>query len=675
MKDELLEAALKSALTADNLRSALRVPRRPGDAGRSQRLDAAVAQLHDRVRSAYRSAYLEPEAESKAAKTVAVAPDASYRVRLSFADGDTQQPLPTRTSEITVDQSQKATASLTCTHCRRPLKIDMMLSDPMEKSVKYLGKPRHAYVAVLPDGKTTSFLQAWLLGLSLAAHGDGQGQARPERMLIHSPSVPRPYLQVLGKVWQLTTEPLGSWPAILSHPTVLNPGQNRLMRLRALGLKFDKVLVIALGIVATDVLDDVFEASCPAFVAEKTHAGPQQAGLPLMLLPCSHQAMRRVASDTGQRSQSVAFPPRCVAGQGPVEGDEVLGYLKSFYRTFSQGDMQELPSELCLRMKFYGVKVWRHVEQLLRDGASTSASSDTEDLEGLLQLLRGNSGHNLSQTLTSVDNQRCGRCKAFDSRGTLDPLDGLWRCRFCWEHMLLDSALKDPSCIPMPFHEIETLQKDLGDCFVPGERQRWRWKEWERDRTWVEFRPKGVLWHSRNRVGAWEMWTDRGGKQQLSMHFVDFDEDGHRRPETRHLLEFHNTGWARFEEYKREHFQPLGFVSEGRNYRDQKLVLHPPGCFQPPRRPPADEQLAANSAKGVRPMNGTRDLVKEPKQAADQNGTAVNESPVGQENGVHRQVRKTDPRDSVPADVASAESEAQPVTTARGKLAYLFGQS
>ncbi|CAE7867301.1 unnamed protein product [Symbiodinium necroappetens] len=591
MKDAALEAALREALSADSIHGALRsAAARPLGA---DALESAVAQLHSRVLSAYQSASTtasQSHQSKEACRDQQREPDA-YNVRLNFTDQD-QNPLPTRTSEVVLDH-QKATARLTCTHCRRPLKMDLMLSEP-EASVDP-ERPRCAYVAVLADGKTTSFLQAWMLGLSLAKHS--QGPARPERMLIHGPSVPRPFLEVLRQVWQLTAGSLGSWPSILNYP-LLNSSSDRLLRLRALSLKFDKVLVLALGIVATADLDDVFDASCPAFVAEKSSAFPQQAGLPLMLLPCSHQAMRKVAIDTGHRSQNAAYPPRTIAGQKQVEGDEVLVYLKCFYRTFFQRDMLELPSELCSRLQHVAAKVWRDLDQLLRRGSSCTSAPETERL---LELLGTKDRSEVSRMLASVDRERCENCKAYDFKGTLDPLDGRWRCRFCWEHMLLDSALQDPGCIPMPLHEVETLQKELEECFVPGERQRWRWKEWDRDRRWIEFRPRGVLWHSSNQVGAWEMWTDRG-KRQLAINFVNFDKDGRPRPETRHLLELKDgDASARFEEYQREQFQPLGFASQGRSYKDQsKITLHPPQGFQPRRRP--QEKPLGNGVPGEKKL-------------------------------------------------------------------------
>ena len=271
----------------------------------------------------------------------------------------------------------------------------------------------------------------------------------------------------------------------------------------------------------------------------------------------------------------------------------------------------------------------------------------------MLELLGTKDCSEVSSTLAAVDAKRCESCKAYDSKGTLDPLDGRWHCRFCWERMLLDSALQDPGCIPMPLHEVETLQKELDECFVPGERQRWRWKEWDRDRRWIEFRPKGVLWHSSNQVGAWEMWADRG-KRQLAMNFVNFDKDGRARPETRHLLELKDADASvRFEEYQREQFQPLGFASQGRSYKDQsKITLHPPQGFQPPRRP--QEQTLRNG------VSSGKKLEPELRETVDQ------AAPVDKEvisTAIH-----------APEQAPAAEIGPTP-TTARGKLAYILGKA
>lgn len=331
----------------------------------------------------------------------------------------------------------------------------------------------------------------------------------------------------------------------------------------------------------------------------------------------------------------------------------MLVYLKCFYRTFFQRDMLELPSELCSRLQHVAAKVWRDLDQLLRRGSSCTSAPETERL---LELLGTKDRSEVSSMLASVDRERCENCKAYDFKGTLDPLDGRWRCRFCWEHMLLDSALQDPGCIPMPLHEVETLQKELEECFVPGERQRWRWKEWDRDRRWIEFRPRGVLWHSSNQVGAWEMWTDRG-KRQLAINFVNFDKDGRPRPETRHLLELKDgDASARFEEYQREQFQPLGFASQGRSYKDQsKITLHPPQGFQPRRR--AQEKPLGNG------VPGEKKLERELHETVDS---------VDQASLRDKEVLSTDIQ--VPKQASAVEMGPTP-TTARGKLAYILGKA
>ena len=227
-EDAKIAGALRSALTAEGLRAALLQ-----GPSRQRGLEGAVAELRDRILAEFESHDLAAHEPGEAASS-GEAPADKYRLRLSFADED-RVPLPTRTAEVELDRHEKAFANLTCTQCRRPVKLELMVADPKARQPGHAGS-KHAYVAVLADGKATSFLQAFILGLSLAKFGRG-----PSRVLIHSPSVPGVFLQVLRTVWELTSAPAKSWPEIFRHPIFMHPRDERLLRLRALGLKFDKV--------------------------------------------------------------------------------------------------------------------------------------------------------------------------------------------------------------------------------------------------------------------------------------------------------------------------------------------------------------------------------------------------------------------------------------------------
>ena len=427
--------------------------------------------------------------------------------------------------------------------------------------------------------------------------------------------------------------------------------------------------------------------------------------LRLFSRPRLWEALRRISTETAYRGSGgacAAFPPRTPAGEPRGEGDnEILDYLTGFFRTFFHEELRELPADYCpitsaeipaleTKILFCGKEVWSGFEDAIRKNDSSVRPSKVQHF--LYQLV--SQPEDVCQALAAVDSQRCVDCGAADEEGTEDPLDGRWRCRFCWELMLLDSALRDPGCIPLPFHELELLRDELGEFFIPGDRQRWRWEEGADNKSWVEFRPKGVLWHSRSQVGFWEQWTetdrDRQKRQKLAIHLVK-RFDGKRFPEARYLLQLgqQRDGSAHLEEYQRDSFRPLGFVAEARRYTFKerpRVLLRPPRGFQPTSRAPAQEvKFPTNgNCKPPKPEPVEPQLeehlveVKNPYfvPAAAPNGTAqatmeLSCADPATKTAVNGQ-REEDT--AMGPAIKEAPKPQSTETTARGKLAYALGR-
>ncbi|CAJ1408403.1 unnamed protein product [Effrenium voratum] len=413
---------------------------------------------------------------------------------------------------------------------RSPLSPDSSARDWTSKEA------RAAYAAVLTDSRASSFLQAFVLGLGLARH------CAKERVLIHSPAVPAAYLEVLQSVWHLETT--GTWPELAQ------PGRPKelLTRLRVLGLKYDKVLALELGLVVTSSLDDVFEARCPAFAGDNW---------PLLLLQPSKDLLRRISSETAHRSQYPSFPPR-----GLKEEDEIQVYLRRFFHTCT--GLFPLPEELrpddvsgrlrdCKARSF-----WQAPASAL---ASVLYSSDLEQVGQLTEMLG------------KVDGQRCVDCGVPDASGREDPLDRRWRCRLCNEQLLLESmSPQEIQHMPLLAPEEEELRKELGECFTGG-RQKYHWT-CGNQQTFLELRPGHLLWHGYSGVGVWRKWTQKG-EVRLAIHLQQQKWEGQTKvqEEVRHTLDLkRDSNPPVFQESQRDVFRPLGFAWEGRRSSERPRV-------------------------------------------------------------------------------------------------------
>lgn len=500
-----------------------------------------------------------------------------------------EDPLPTRISEVQVECSKWSVAQLGCPHCRRPLVVDLSLENQTEMHLA--GEPcqpgRSAYCTFLSDGSTLSFLQALTLGQSLKACGSSK-----DRVLMHSETVPRPYKDILALVW--TLHALQTWPRL---PSAV-PTTQKAQRLLGLGLtEYSKVLWLDLGLLACRNMDELFELECPAAAfsesayrssghgdsrAEGSTFGPsathRRLELSLMLFTPSAQAFSRMLAEVG--SDSVVWPPRGSEGSGQCYVEE---YVQRFYTVFYDGKWTEIPREFlphratedgdgpldgthcCLQIFRSG---WDVLDRRLRDPRVRGAYSELALLMSHLQSVEETRRHGsstpvkaLEQILASVERRRCDTCTAYDSRGTQDPIDNRWRCRYCWEAMLLDAFLVDRCAMPLPQADVDELKEDLQECFVGPGRQRYSWASDGAPVGWIEFRPRGVLW-TQDGVGAWawEKAGEESDNRRLHIHLRRRD-----RNEVRHTLLLlkgpSEGGHVELEEVKREFLKPLGFCS------------------------------------------------------------------------------------------------------------------
>jgi len=545
--------ALRS-LTAEKLKEALQADAASHKRCKTKVLDVAVQLLHQEITSAFSEALgasHEPCANGLEIKEE----DAStYHLCLSCVDMD-QVPLQTRQAHVDFQKNVKCRANLTCTQCRRPLEIDLHWQE-LHRPIKALAQVRKAYCAVLKDSKESSFLQALSLGMGLDKHCGVK-----ERVLIHGPAVPAAFLEVLRPYWYL--EPSrGSWLEVLNRNIIQD---ERLTMLRALSLKYDKVLVLQLGIVVNSDLDDIFNVTGSAFVASQGRSRPTW---PLMLLEPSNQALRRISMETAHPWQYPSFPPRRGAEQ-----DDISTYLASFFRSFSKSDLQQLPSEFCseaegdARTFFCTDNAWSRQKPGPLQGLRASLPSYAEVVASNFEMM------------AKVSQQRCVTCSFSDAMGKKDECDGRWRCRFCREHLLLQGAKDLDFQLPLPDYEARDLRAKLKQFFLTG-RQRWFWIAGKWQRGWLEFRPANVVWHSRHGVGTWHMWTDASGTTQLAVHLQHALEESGPQPyqnrqmsnlpnrdlpkeEWRYTLVSSGGSMPIFEETNRKVFRALGFAWEG----------------------------------------------------------------------------------------------------------------
>lgn len=580
--------ALRS-LTAEKLKEALQADADSHKRCKTKVLDVAVQLLHQEIISAFSEALegLE-DPDEPCANGLGIEEDAStYHLCLSCVDMD-QVPLQTRQAHVDFQKNVKCRANLTCTQCRRPLEIDLHWQE-LHRPIKAPAQVRKAYCAVLKDSKESSFLQALSLGMGLDQHCGVK-----ERVLIHGPAVPAAFLEVLRLYWYL--EPSrGSWLEVLNRNIIQD---ERLTMLRALSqTKYDKVLVLQLGIVVNSDLDDVFDVAGSAFVASQGRSRPTW---PLMLLEPSNQALRRISMETAHPWQYPSFPPR----QG-AEQDEISTYLASFFRSFSKRDLQRLPSDFCsealegdARTFFCTENAWSRQKPGPPQGLNASLPSYSEVLASNFEMM------------AKVSQQRCVTCGFSDAMGKKDECDGRWRCRFCREHLLLQGAKDLDFQLPLPDNEVRDLRAKLKKLFLTG-RQRWSWIAGKWQRGWLEFRPANVVWHSRHGVGTWHMWTDASGTTQLAVHLQHALEESGPQPyrqmpqmenwnlpkeEWRYTLACSGGSMPIFEETNRKVFRALGFAWEGSKSSNLgRIRLEPQSPVDP-----KDPEEAAKS-----PVNGS----------------------------------------------------------------------
>jgi len=611
---------------------------------RSPTLELVAKDLRRQIVAQFLAAGLpEVEGESPATASVAprdppslvVGPEQSGPVCVSITLQDpAEDPLPTKVSEVHVDENEQSEVQLGCPHCRRPLEVMIRSAAaadigpavgpvPSELAMVVEGsatasahQERHAYCAVLSSGSKPEFLQALALGRSVVSSG-----CVKERVLLHSLEVPSPYLEVLTLFW--TLQPLRSWPRFLSRMTSGSWKLGVAPRLLALELtQYSKVLVLELGCIVRGSLDILFDLECPAALlrpcqrrpwyanpssfwgeeggrdnvptlAAATQSGSCRLDMSMLLLQPSAQALNRMMNEVG--NDSLAWPPRGLYTEGRPYF-HLEDYLLRFYSAFFRGSWTEIPEELapvrisdeslplprdephCVHFRTGWDSLERSIHELrkAKDPLCTQAQHVLHDEGGAPAFLAGvlqsaECGVRLLDVIGKVDRKRCGECGIYDAEGTSDPIDHRWRCRFCWEGMLLDASLQEQCGLPLSPGDAEALRSELGPFCIDARQQRWAWAQGP-FYTWVEFRLRGVLWTRDSGVGSWELVKERGGKVRLSIHTCS----RHGTAEFRHLLHLLNgqqTGKSvELEEVRREVSRPLGFF---RLSSDQKVRMWP----------------------------------------------------------------------------------------------------
>jgi len=513
-----------------------------------------------------------------------------------------ENPLPTRIAEVQVECSSWSVAQLGCPHCRRPLEIDMSLENPagmhLAGGLCQAGSSS-AYCTFLGDGSTLGFLQALALGQSLKATGSSK-----DRVLILGETVPRPYKEVLAHVW--TLHPLQTWPKLPGVVLAMQKAQ----RLLCLGLtEYAKVLWLDLGLIVCRNVDETFELECPAAAFnESVHrnsghnefgsnrpdgsavgpsANQRRVETSLMLFMPSAQAFSRMLAEIGG-PESVVWPPR--GSEGNAQFVMVEEYIQRFYTVFFSGKWTEIPQEFipqrvtedgdgtldgahhCLQI---GRSAWEMLDRRLRDPRLRGAYSEVSLLMRHLQSVEEGRRHGsatpvkaLEHILSSVEKRRCDTCAAYDGRGTQDPIDNRWRCRYCWEAMLLDAFLVDRCAMPLPQADADELKEDLQECYAGPGRQRYSWASEGAPVSWIEFRPRGVLW-TQDGVGAWawEKAEEQSDVRRLRIHLRRRERSG-AKSEVRHTFLLckgpSEGGHVELEEVNRELLKPLGFCQQPR---------------------------------------------------------------------------------------------------------------
>lgn len=602
--EDLLATSTAHGLTASHIQEALVKANRAARSTRGQALAGADPELPmwpspcvmelavEELRSSVVAAFLSicqleedtrsPEDESSdfasdvhlpdVEKADGSAPEAaellSEEVELEVRLQDTApEPLPTRAEKVCLHSNGRdAKAQLACPNCRRPVELKLHLEVPkaeLDSDTEATCAKRQAYCAILPDGDKLSFLKALVLGMSLLNAG-----CKKDRVLLFSPSVPRPYVEALFKVWKL--RPLLAWPRLLNKRR-LQTVQWEMLCLRPLELTdYSKVLVMKLGQVAMECLDSLFDLNCPA--ASFSHDGVHLPNLSLLLLEPNLTILHKMGKEIHEERAPV-FPPRVFKNEWSLvdRGSEIQEHLLRFYGAFSSGRWSEIPEELApTEVLNPGIALpakallllgdqcgWDSLERALKE---PSRIRDADGSYGLLcRLIRDaqerisdNHQPGILKVLSTVQKYQCS-CGLYDVSGKVDPLSDKhrWLCRFCWEAELLD---QDRNSMPPIKEDKELLQRRLGPFFMSGERQQWTssqgWDSWD-----YEFRPHGVLLcrQEAEGVGYWERQRKRDSDEMyLVVHLRE------KRGEIRYVLSDKRRDEIVLAEKSRELIRPYG---------------------------------------------------------------------------------------------------------------------
>jgi len=353
----------------------------------------------------------------------------------------------------------------------------------------------------------------------------------------------------------------------------------------------------------------------------------------MLLLEPSAVALRRMTSELASDS-CAAWPPRVSGEAGgrseatrSAEHPHALGeYLHRFFTVFFKGRWEQLPAEMAPvdvrpleaitatagRWVINARFCWDAVAKMLVDSQRESSLQG----EGIAKLVVDviNPGETsvakpLADAISRVRRRRCSRCQSHDREGRQDPLDQKWLCRYCWEATLLEGCLQEQrgySC-PMPLTDAEQLTMDLGPFYLGmvmyTGKQRWAWSAQGSRSSWIEFRPKGVLWTKEFGVGFWERVTGKSESQQqpcLAVHVKDEWRNGDCI-EVRHVLQLRHShdGTQQLEEVKRETSKPLGFCSSNhaeRRTRCWPFLQQSSGRNPAPPRALESQQPTSNDA-------------------------------------------------------------------------------
>jgi len=406
-----------------------------------------------------------------------------------------------------------------CPHCRRPLTLTA--SPPERADLKTNGEERMANVTVLYSNKTIHFMSVLVMGHSL------KNFSQHERILLFTPDVPRGYIDILKHYWDCR-----SVAHVLAARNMFKPNCETSLKvfakLHCLNLEeYKKILMLNCDLWIRGGTDYLFQFDAPAamlrganppeegaeydsrsFWRRKDHysypSNSLQAGL-LVLEPNKQvyeRMMEEIVREHGTHTEACrsTFPDR--------------EYLGQFFTTFLTGKITHFDAKFNYQIS-------------LPEESQTSAYKDlTPSSIYVVQFdIRSKPWYLLPKELLSNDDTAIHAKFPIGSQenGGVSRETAAYLWEWINELRLVDKqvALNQPGCSLLAVIEsVEGESKEMRKPEITGDdilelknvlrewaiderKQRWTLVI-NGSRTWIEFRPDGVLW-SESGLGTWEL--------------------------------------------------------------------------------------------------------------------------------------------------------------------------